>query len=342
MGEEGIDRMNGSSRPEERYAIAPEHLGPAITIGEILVEIMAETVGQGFLEPQLFAGPYPSGAPAIFIDQLAKTGASAGIIAGVGADDFGEVNTRRLTQDGVDVSAVTVTRQLPTGTAFVRYRPDGGRDFVFNIARSAAGEIHLTDAAKTLIGKAGHLHLMGTALSIANAWPVIEYAVSEIKSRGGSLSFDPNVRKELMESEGFRDRFDKVLQRTDVLLPSGEELFVVSPAEIESQAVETLLKTGIREVVLKRGAAGATLFTASGRIDSPAFSVEEVDPTGAGDCFGGAYIGFRRLGLPAEQALRYANAAGARGVTKRGPMEGTSTRSELDAFIATAKERPNA
>ena len=43
-----------------------------VTIGEILVEIMATRIGQTFLEPGLFAGPYPSGAPAIFADQAAK------------------------------------------------------------------------------------------------------------------------------------------------------------------------------------------------------------------------------------------------------------------------------
>jgi sugar/nucleoside kinase (ribokinase family) len=65
--------------------------------------------------------------------------------------------------------------------------------------------------------------------------------------------------------------------------------------------------------------------------------VEEVDPTGAGDCFGGAYLACRRLGMPVEQALTYGCAAGARNVTRRGPMEGAGTRAELDEFIQTTK-----
>ena len=67
--------------------------------------------------------------------------------------------------------------------------------------------------------------------------------------------------------------------------------------------------------------------------------VEEVDPTGAGDCFGGAYVACRRLGMPAAKALDYANAAGARNVTRRGPMEGAGTRAELDDFIAATPRR---
>ena len=67
-----------------------------------------------------------------------------------------------------------------------------------------------------------------------------------------------------------------------------------------------------------------------------AFAVEEIDPTGAGDCFGAAYLTSRRAGLPPARALLYANAAGARTVTRRGPMEGVSSRQELDRFIAAA------
>ena len=74
----------------------------------------------------------------------------------------------------------------------------------------------------------------------------------------------------------------------------------------------------------------------------PAFAVEEVDPTGAGDSFGAAYVTFWLRGLPPREALILASAAGALAVGKKGPMEGTSTRAELDAFLnaQTAKVLP--
>ena len=71
--------------------LAPDYLGPTVTIGEILAEIMAPDRGFGFLEPTALIGPFPSGAPAIFIDQCARMGGQAGIIASVGDDDFGRV-----------------------------------------------------------------------------------------------------------------------------------------------------------------------------------------------------------------------------------------------------------
>jgi sugar/nucleoside kinase (ribokinase family) len=320
------------ARPE---TLAPDALGPTVVIGEILVEIMALEPGLGFLEPLQLVGPYPSGAPAIFIDQCAKIGGKAGIVASVGDDDFGRINIERLRNDGADVSAISVSETLPTGSAFVRYRGDGARDFVYNIGTSAAGQIGPTEAALALFARAGHLHVMGTAFAIPGAWELTERAIDTIGARGGSVSFDPNLRKELLGQGQTQQRFQKLIDVADLLLPSGEELFVAAGVDSEAEAVAALFARGVREIALKRGERGSTCFGADGsRVDCPAFTVTEVDPTGAGDCFGGAYVACRRLGLSRAQALDYANAAGARNVGVRGPMEGAGTRAELDDFIA--------
>ncbi|WP_160012064.1 sugar kinase [Rhizobium sp. 18055] len=316
--------------------LAPEALGPTITVGEILVEIMATTIGSGFREPQPLVGPFPSGAPAIFIDQVARIGGAAGIIAAVGDDDFGTINIDRLRVDGVDVSAIAVIPGKPTGSAFVRYRPSGARDFVFNIAHSAAGETRMTTEARGLINRAGHIHVMGSAFAIPGIAAILLEAVATVKARGGSVSFDPNIRKELMQGGDGRKLFDDMLAVTDLLLPSGDELLVAADEASEAGSVERLLKLGIGEIVLKRGIDGSSHFSnAFGRVDCAAFKVEEIDPTGAGDCFGAAYLTCRRGGMLPADALVYANAAGARTVTKQGPMEGVSSKAELDQFIVT-------
>ncbi|NTE54659.1 sugar kinase [Agrobacterium tumefaciens] len=315
--------------------LAPQTQGPTITAGEILVEIMATTVGNGFLEPQTLIGPFPSGAPAIFIDQVARCGGTAGIIAAVGDDDFGRLNVERLRRDGVDVSAIATIPDRPTGSAFVRYRENGARDFVFNIAHSAASETQMTDEAQALIEKAGHVHVMGSAFAIAGIGDIILAAIRHVRARGGSVSFDPNIRKELAQGDEGRRLIDDLLAVTDLLLPSGEELQAASGLDDEEAAIEKLLASGVGEIVLKRGAKGASHFSrAHGRIDAPGLKVEEIDPTGAGDCFGATYLTCRRLGMPPAKALAYANASGAHNVIRRGPMEGAASLAELDAFMA--------
>lgn len=321
--------------------LAPDALGPSVCVGEILVEIVATTVGDGFLEAQPLVGPFASGAPAIFISQCGRLGGKSAMVGAVGDDDFGRVNTDRLKRDGVDVSAISIDPDYPTGSAFVRYRKDGSRDFVYNIATSAAARFGWSQTVGDLIDRSGHLHVMGSALSVPSAREVIDRAVDIVKARGGTLSVDPNIRKELKLDEDTERRFSKLVAMADLLLPSGEELERAAGVEGEAEAIRRLFEMGVKEIVLKRGADGATYFGRQGdRIEAPAFVVREVDPTGAGDCFGGAYLTCRRLGLSQKQALTYASAAGARNVTVLGPMEGAGTRQELDAFIASTERRP--
>ncbi len=150
------------------------------------------------------------------------------------------------------------------------------------------------------------------------------------------MSFDPNLRKELVSGEGDARRLlDDMLAVTDLLLPSGDELTVAAAIDGEENAIAKLLSMGVSEIVLKRGPQGSSFFSRNHRVDCPGFVVDEVDPTGAGDCFGATFVTCRRQGREPIDALRYANAAGARTVTKQGPMEGASSFPELDQFIAT-------
>ena len=102
-------------------------MGTIVTLGEILVEIMATEAGQSFRVPGRLAGPFPSRAPAIFIDQVARLGHSAGIVGCVGDDDFGWLSIDRLRHDGVDTSSITVLEEAVTGSAFVTYDHAGDR-----------------------------------------------------------------------------------------------------------------------------------------------------------------------------------------------------------------------
>ena len=100
----------------------------------------------------------------------------------------------------------------------------------------------MTGQARDLIARAGHVHVMGSAFAIPGIAPIILEAVSVVKARGGTVSFDPNVRKELMSGGGEAKRqFDSVLDVTDLLLPSGEELSIATGVDGEVLAIESLL-----------------------------------------------------------------------------------------------------
>ena len=90
-------------------------------------------------------------------------------------------------------------------------------------------------------------------------------------------------------------------------------------------------------VALKMGAKGCRIFAQGADLTVPAYPVQEVDPTGAGDSFSAGFTVARLEGLNLEQAGRFANAVGALAVTKKGPMEGAPWRKDVEMFMAEVR-----
>ncbi|AWN16064.1 sugar kinase [Salinisphaera sp. LB1] len=304
-----------------------------VTFGEVLAEFMATRMNQSLGEAGQFAGPYPGGAPAIFIDQAAKLGSTAALVSAVGDDAFGRMLVERLKADGVDTSSIATLADETTASAFVTYYDDGSRDFIFNIANGACAKIAESQFSPVLKG-CKLFHVAGTALFSEHMIALARTAIDQVKAGGGRISFDPNVRKEMLDRPGVREALTGLLSSTDILLPSDSELNVLVERAAEDDAVARAFELGVGEVVLKRGGEGCRYYDDSGMRELPGFKVEEVDPTGAGDSFGATFCTLRSQGMAAADALVYANAAGASAVSRQGAMEGTSTRAELDRFIA--------
>ncbi|MGB7755582.1 MAG: sugar kinase [Salinisphaera sp.] len=304
-----------------------------VTFGEVLAEFMATRMNQSLGEAGQFAGPFPGGAPAIFIDQAAKLDSTAALVSAVGNDAFGRMLVERLQVDGVDTSSIATLADETTASAFVTYYDDGSRDFIFNIANGACAHIAKAQFAPVLDG-CKLFHVAGTALFSEHMIELARTAIDQVKAGGGRISFDPNVRKEMLDRPGVREALTSLLSSTDILLPSDDELNVLVERESEGEAVARAFELGVSEIVLKRGGDGCRYFDGQGCREMAGFVVDEVDPTGAGDSFGATFCTLRSQGMPAVDALIYANAAGASAVSRQGAMEGTSTRAELDRFIA--------
>lgn len=304
-----------------------------LTMGEILVDILAEERGQGFLEPGRLLGPFPGGAPATFIVQAARLGARAGIISCVGDDDFGWLNVERLRRENVDVGAVRIDPDQVTASAFVRYREDGDRDFLFNLKRSAAGRIAIDGAARAMLAECAHFHIMGSSLFSFHIIDEMKKALELVRANGATISFDPNIRKEMLRIPEMRAGLEFMLGYTDIFMPSGPEILLPTDAKSERAAIDELLDLGVRMIVIKRNRKGASFYSNDDAFDVPAFPIEEADPTGAGDCFSAAFVTCLLKGMDMRRCVTYANAAGALAVSRKGGMEGIGGFAALDALI---------
>lgn len=306
-------------------------------MGEMIVEIMRTEEGVPLDCPGLFKGPFPSGAPAIFIDTAARLGHSAGIIGGVGKDDFGKNILDRLRKDGVDCSYVLESETGATGVAFVTYFSDGSRKFIFHMGNTPAAEAKMPQ--KEALSGVRYFHVMGCSLlSNKNFAKEILSTMKRAKNLGAKISFDPNIRKELMHDEGVTEIIIEVMANTNIFLPGVDELLQITGKSTVEAAAEACFENSQLEIlVLKNGSRGCSIYTRGGKSDISAFPIEPVDATGAGDCFDGAFICGLLEGKDLTEAARMASAAGALNTMAFGPMEGKISPESVKAMMEGVK-----
>lgn len=303
-----------------------------ISLGELLVEIMRTELNTPHgITGANYRGPFPSGAPSIFIDSAARMGnqfaLTTGFIGVVGNDEFGGCIVEKLKKDGVDTSQIRISNEETTGIAFNQYNSDGSRKFIFSAG--AAGEITPSDINDFYFEGVKCLHIMGSALSISkNSREACYKAIKIAKEKNPSvlISFDPNLRPELLDLEVILKICKPVLEMTEILFPSGEEAEMLAGINDPVEACQKLLEKGPKIIVLKLGKRGCIIFTKDNLkgVNIEGFKVNEVDPTGAGDSFGGAFIVGYLVGWNLKKAAKFASIVGAKKVEHFGPMPDTT------------------
>jgi len=302
-----------------------------ISLGELLIEIMRTEIDIPHgTRGATYRGPFPSGAPAIFIDSAARMGKifhlTTGFVGVIGNDEFGNCIIKKLQKDNVDISQIRVTNEFTTGIAFNQYNSDGSRKFIF--AKGAAGETSPEDIKENYFKNIKNVHIMGSALSISKKSRDACYKAINLAKKNNPdiiISFDPNLRPEMLDLEKILKISMPVLETTNILLPSGEEAEMLAETKGSKKACQKLLEMGPKVIVLKQGKEGCTIFTSDNLegFKVEGFKVTERDPTGAGDSFGGAFIVGYLVGWDLKKIATFANAVGALKVESFGPMPDT-------------------
>jgi ribokinase len=114
----------------------------------------------------------------------------------------------------------------------------------------------------------------------------------------------------------------------------------VSDRMSAQEAAGKLLSQGVGTIVLKLGADGSMLVTPQGVHHFPAYKIDAVDPTAAGDAFTAAFTVEYAAGAKIEDAIRFANGAGAVAATRLGAQSSLPTFQEVEDFIARQGKGP--
>jgi len=255
----------------------------------------------------------------------ARAGGRVTFIARVGEDVFGEQAVKGFKADGIDVEYVLRDRLAPSGVALIYVDALGEN----SIAVASGANAHLSPAdvraAEKAIASADIL-LMQLETPMATV-----HAAAEIASAHGvTLILNPAPAQPLT---------NELLRHISFLIPNESEAelltgITVAGAQDAQVAADILLNRGVGNVVITLGAAGAYVANKDFSRMIPAFKVNPVDTTAAGDVFNGAFAVAISEQMPIETAARFANAAAALSVTKLGAQPSAPYRKEIDAMIA--------
>ena len=303
-----------------------------VSLGPLLVEIIRTELDKPLCKPALFAGPFASGDSPIFIDAAAKMGSTCCFIGVVGNDDFGNCVVERLKADGVDTSQIRIVDHKTTAVTFVAYFNDGSRRFLYHVPDAAAGLLCPDDVKPEAVRNIKWLHITGFSLSGSKSSERAIYRAMGLISDDVRVSFDPNIRPEILSVEEIRKLCGRAIERAELILPSASEATMLTGAKNDDEGCRIWQEMG-KIVVQKNGVRGCRIYSSDGIMDVPTFKAEEVDPTGAGDAFSAAFITGLIEGKTLYQTGIFANAVGAFSVLKRGPMEGIPTRKQVEAFL---------
>jgi sugar/nucleoside kinase (ribokinase family) len=304
------------------------------TMGEMLVEIMRPNPGIDFNKTDKFLGPFPSGAPAIFINTVARLGHSAAIIGGVGQDGFGRCLLDRLISDGVNCQYVQSFTKKSTAVAFVAYFKDGSRKFIYHVDNTPATMVGVPDIKN--ISNPRFFHIMGCSLMINKEFRTSILRTARIfTGKGAEVTFDPNIRVELLGEKDIYEIIGPVMKNCSILFPGISELKMLTKEDKEENGIVKLFFENkyMKIIILKRGKKGCSVYTRNERFDIDAYSVKEIDPTGAGDCFDAGFLCGLLEGRSIIESARIAAAVGALNAASFGPMEGNINPDSIKELI---------
>lgn len=262
---------------------------------------------------------------------LARLGHLASWVGRLGNDEVGTFALRTLRAEAVMTDLVVMDPSRPTGLMLLEKRIADVSRAAYYRAGSAGSALCTDDLRAALDCQPRILHLTGITPALSpSAAEATLWAAGEAKRRGILVSFDVNYRAKLWTASEAAAVLGPLADLADVVIASEDELAFVADEGSEAGAVASLHRRGVTDVVIKRGPAGASAFTAGHpAVHQDALSVPVVDTVGAGDAFTAGYLSALLDGDPTAGRLLRGVTLGAFAVARSGDWENLPYRSEL-------------
>ncbi|MDP6754927.1 MAG: ribokinase [Candidatus Marinimicrobia bacterium] len=253
-----------------------------------------------------------------------RAGASVTMVGRLGNDLFGDQFLEKFSVEGIKTDFVIQDTENGTGVGMPLIDASGDNSIVIIPQANMALTVENIDKAESVIADSDVLVLQCEVPMEANK------RAAEIANKNDTLV--------ILNPAPARKIPDTLLSLVDIITPNESEAEILTdmPTETNSQAMEAahhLLSKGVETVILTLGSRGSLLLTEKMEKRIPAYSVDVIDTTAAGDAFCGALAAILSNGSIIEEAIKIANAAGALAVTKLGAEPSLPTKKDIDQLI---------
>ncbi len=254
----------------------------------------------------------------------ARAGGNVAFVNCVGEDAYTPQMVQNYKNDGIDTRFVFQEKGVASGHALIMIGGEG-----MNYLSVAPGANYQLTPEK-----------------INEAMPVIEQAAMivmqyEIQEETIKYVIDIANRKGIpvMWNCAPARAFDvSYIPKINILVLNEVEAGFLAGMQVENEsdaevAAKKLVDSGVEKVIITLGSKGAFVLTKTEKVSVPAFKVEAIDTTAAGDTFCGAFAVALVEGRPLKDSLLFASAAAAISVTRLGAQPSAPTHEEIDAFL---------
>lgn len=251
----------------------------------------------------------------------ARAGGRVSFIARVGQDAYGRAAIAGWRRDGIDTRRILRDPKQPSGTALIFVAANGENSIAVASGANAALTPRDIRASPTAFRDARVL-----LVQLETPLETVRAAIDEARKAGARVILNPAPAQALP-----RD----VLRAVSVITPNETEAALLTNIPVKDiasakAAARSLRHRGVETVVITLGRRGALVATADGETIVKGFAVKPVDTTAAGDVFNGALAVALAENQPLQRAVRFANAAAALSVTKKGAQSSAPGRNAIE------------